>query len=694
MAPFPNEILQEIFININDIKTLHSIILVNRNWCRNGIKYLWKNPFRGDVDLKNHTKIVPLLLKFIVKDKEFMKRFIRENYDKIMKDSHDEQEIEVNVEDNEKAKEKSKDDIKEIDSDISIHSEHKDHGDDDNEDNDDDDELNSHEYDDEYDEYDVDDEEDYDEYYEDSDEYDLEDETDDDDDDDIECSLPSDTSFDYPSFITHIDFHNIFLLVMKYVKDKESKIKNMFNGATSSEKNNLEKGKGKEVLQNDLNDIEIGSFNLDINIPLPEVPEIEQVFGFVFTIMRIIVKRGAIIEKIILHLDENDLFGEPSEREPPTSIFHYNYGFDEKAVEQFITRLDMFFISLFAIAYEKKKMTFKKLRSVEISGCIYKNHVLSSLALLSKNVRVLGINDFNLNDLQEPLMKFIKSQKQLEQVRIKGDSLGYIIDKLGNISGVISSLESQANTLKKLKLTNANIGNDFGFESLLKCKQLENLSLVQVNMRLRHLRIFNHASFPNLKTLKLDFIDYSDGLRMSNSINPFIKIMNNHNMVSNLNVLSIKYEGENNHKLLKGILENCNKNLSSFSTFIIEKQDIPPLFSILKKCINMRKLSLTRSCRLINFGFTVEMAKILPKSLNTLEFIHMVLSDSSLIGFFDNCKVELKQFRLNFHGDHHLDRVVYRGLIEKYSKEKKMVIKEFDMSPDSAPNLEFNVKWE
>ncbi|GBB98555.1 hypothetical protein RclHR1_03260013 [Rhizophagus clarus] len=686
MASFPNEILQEIFININDIKTLYSIILVNRNWCRNGIKYLWRNPFRGDVDLKNHTKIVPLLLKFIVKDKEFMKRFIRENYDKIMKDSHDEkteQEIEVKVEDNEKEKEKNKDDIKKIVGNIDIHDDHKDHDDDDNEDSDDNDELDFDEYDDEYYDYDEDDEDDYDEDYEDSDEYY---DTDDDDDD---CSLPVDISFDYPSFITHIDFHNIFLLVLKYVKNKESKLNN--KEATSSNKNNLEKGKGKENIHNDF---EIGSLNLDINIPLPDVPEIEQVFGFVFTIMRIIVKRGAIIEKIILHLDENDLFGESSEREPPTSIFHYNYGFDEKVVEQFITRLDMFFISLCAIAYEKKKMTFKKLRNVELSGCTYKNHVLSSLALLSKNVKILGVNDFNLNDLQEPLIKFIKSQKQLEQVRIKGDSLGYIIDKLGNISGVISCLESQANTLKKLKLTNANIGNDPGFESLLKCTQLENLSLVQVNMRLRHLRIFNHASFPNLKTLKLDFIDYSDGLRISNSINPFIKIMNNHNMVSNLNVLSIKYEGENNHKLLKGILENCNKNLSSFSTFIIEKQDIPPLFSILKKCINMKKLSLTRSCRLINFGFTVEMAKILPKSLSTLEFIHMVLSDSSLIGFFDNCKVELKQFRLNFHGDHHLDRVVYRGLIEKYSKEKKMVIKEFDMSPDSAPNLEFNVKWE
>ncbi|RIA81464.1 hypothetical protein C1645_744505 [Glomus cerebriforme] len=687
MSPFPNEILQEIFTNINDIKTLHSIILVNRNWCRTGIKYLWKNPFCGDVDLKNHIKIIPLLLKFIVKDKEFMKRFIRENYDRITIDSHDEKinqeindEMEYKEQTNEGIKENDTDEGKKFDRDNNIHNEYEDHDvDDDNEDIDDDDELYFGEYDDYY--YD----DDY-EDYEDSDEYDLEDETDDDD-DDIECSLPSDASFDYPSFITHIDFHNIFVLVTKYVRNKKNKINNKDQGTTSSNQNTLEKGKGEEISHDEFG---IGSFDLDM-IPLPDVPEIEQVFGFVFTIMRIIVNRGAIIEGIILHLDENDLFGEIFEREPPTSIFHYS--FDEKAVEQFITRLDIFFISLFATAYDRKRMTFTNLKYVRLNGCVYKNHVLSSLALLSKNVEVLGIHDFNLNDLQEPLIKFIRSQNQLEQISIKGDSLGYIIDKLGNISGVIDSLNSQANSLKKLKLTNANIGNGPGFKSLLKCKQLESLSLVQVNMRSQHLNIFNQASFPNLKTLKLDFIDYSDGLRTSN-VNPFIKIMHNHNMVSNLNVLSVKYEGENNHKLLKGILENCNNNLSSFSTFIIEKQDIPPLFSILKKCINMKKLSLTRSCRLINFGFTVEMAKILPESLDTLEFIHMVLSDSSLIGFFDNCKVELKKFRLNFHGDHHLDRVVYRGLIEKYSKEKQMVIKELVMSPDSAPNLEFNVKWE
>ncbi|CAI2166345.1 8761_t:CDS:2 [Funneliformis geosporum] len=581
MSTFPNEILQEIFNNVNDIKTLLSIVLVNRNWCRNGIKYLWKHPFRSDVELKKHIEIVPLLLRFIMKDKEFIKRFIYENYDKIMKEIDDE-----------KAEQE----------------------------NDDKDENEGR------------------------------------------------------------------------GNEKKSKVKNKrdeVNPFNFSNEITSEKGNEKEVSQDETEK----GFELDTNFPLPGVPEIDQIFGIVFTIIRIIIKRGATIEGIILRLDETDLFGENPEREAPTSIFHSF--FDETFIDQFISRLDKLFISLFALTHEHQKMSFHKLKHVELSGCIYKNNILSCLTILSKNVKVLRIDDFNLNDLQVPLERFIKSQNQLEQIKIRGDSLGYIIDKLSNISGVISNLETQSNTLKKLKLVNANIGNDLGFEPLLKCKKLENLSLVQVNLKSRHLRIFNRASFPNLKTLKLDFIDYSDGtIRISNGINPFIKIMHNQNMMSNLDVLSIKYEGENNHKLLKGILENCNKNLTSFSGFIIENQDIPYLFSIIKKWDNLKKLSLTRSCRMMNFGFSVEMAKFLPKSLETLEFIHMVLSDSSLVGFFDNCKVELKKFRLNFHGDHQLDRMVYRGLIEKYSKEKKMVIKEFDMSSDSSPNLEFNVRWE
>ncbi|CAG8552139.1 2936_t:CDS:2 [Diversispora eburnea] len=48
MSPnLPNESLQKVFkyIDKDDIKTLHSIVLVNRSWCVNSIKLLWRQPF-------------------------------------------------------------------------------------------------------------------------------------------------------------------------------------------------------------------------------------------------------------------------------------------------------------------------------------------------------------------------------------------------------------------------------------------------------------------------------------------------------------------------------------------------------------------------------------------------------------------------------------------------------------------------
>src|SRR6266498_3270738 len=192
MKTFPNEILQEIFNNVNDIKTLLSIVLVNRNWCRNGIKYLWRHPFRSNIDLKNHIEIVPLLLKFIIKDKEFMKRFICENYDKIMKEIHDEDDEETEQENdvkdenegpnNEEENEKDMDEDKELDNDVDGHVELEDFGLDDDDDDDDREDEDDDELD--FDEYDDDDEDDED--YED---YDFEDDPY--YNDDIECSLPS-----------------------------------------------------------------------------------------------------------------------------------------------------------------------------------------------------------------------------------------------------------------------------------------------------------------------------------------------------------------------------------------------------------------------------------------------------------------------------------------------------------------------
>ncbi|CAI2191526.1 216_t:CDS:2 [Funneliformis geosporum] len=71
-AKLPSETLQHIFNYINDTKTLYSIIQVNHDWCQNGIKFLWKEPFRNDIKLKNHIMILPILLAFV-------------NYEKVLK---------------------------------------------------------------------------------------------------------------------------------------------------------------------------------------------------------------------------------------------------------------------------------------------------------------------------------------------------------------------------------------------------------------------------------------------------------------------------------------------------------------------------------------------------------------------------------------------------------------------------------
>ena len=54
-----NECYQLIFSNIQDTKTLFYVIQVNHVWCENNIVY--------EVDLINHSKIIPVLLSFLKK---------------------------------------------------------------------------------------------------------------------------------------------------------------------------------------------------------------------------------------------------------------------------------------------------------------------------------------------------------------------------------------------------------------------------------------------------------------------------------------------------------------------------------------------------------------------------------------------------------------------------------------------------
>jgi hypothetical protein len=61
------EIITEIlnYIEEDDINTLHSIILINKDWCQVGITYLWKKPFNVKYPFKNLYKIITIILFYL-----------------------------------------------------------------------------------------------------------------------------------------------------------------------------------------------------------------------------------------------------------------------------------------------------------------------------------------------------------------------------------------------------------------------------------------------------------------------------------------------------------------------------------------------------------------------------------------------------------------------------------------------------
>ncbi|GBB98963.1 hypothetical protein RclHR1_03380005 [Rhizophagus clarus] len=61
------EIMTEIlsYVEDDDINTLHSIILINKDWLQVGISYLWKKPFNVKYPFKNLYKIITIILFYI-----------------------------------------------------------------------------------------------------------------------------------------------------------------------------------------------------------------------------------------------------------------------------------------------------------------------------------------------------------------------------------------------------------------------------------------------------------------------------------------------------------------------------------------------------------------------------------------------------------------------------------------------------
>ncbi|CAG8499138.1 3658_t:CDS:1 [Scutellospora calospora] len=66
MSFLPHLCLENIFLNLSqDSKTLHSCILVNKQWCISSIPILWRDPFKLCQCLRKPNKLVPLLNTYL-----------------------------------------------------------------------------------------------------------------------------------------------------------------------------------------------------------------------------------------------------------------------------------------------------------------------------------------------------------------------------------------------------------------------------------------------------------------------------------------------------------------------------------------------------------------------------------------------------------------------------------------------------
>ncbi|CAI2165767.1 17810_t:CDS:1 [Funneliformis geosporum] len=58
----PLETFQLILKDVDDLKSLHSSLLVNKSWCKSTVAFIWNSPFSFDFHPKRMSKVVPILL--------------------------------------------------------------------------------------------------------------------------------------------------------------------------------------------------------------------------------------------------------------------------------------------------------------------------------------------------------------------------------------------------------------------------------------------------------------------------------------------------------------------------------------------------------------------------------------------------------------------------------------------------------
>ncbi|RIA88813.1 hypothetical protein C1645_773886 [Glomus cerebriforme] len=551
VSKLANETLQQIFSYIEDANVLYSIIQVNHNWCENGIKFLWSNPFRDDIDIINHTKILPVLIPFLRKDKLL--------------------------------------DIKNGNNTMVYH-----------------------------------------------------------------IGL-----FDYPRFITHLDYGSCFRIVLKYFETNKDDFECFMDFI---DKQYFEKS--------EISILQIMSDDL----------ELRKILVITLIILTVISHGTPKISWLKIDIKYNDIkrfldvTDEDSEEDEDTDDDERIEVSEIKRRYRIIINIESSF-SCF-LNTDDVKALFVNLKYLELGKLTIKLSILEILSTSCTQLKTIKIEERYFQLIREPLVTLIKNQNHLENLRISGIANSLKLDYEATIFEIFSSLELVARSLKKIKIRGILVTNDETFKFFDKCRNLENLSLDTTYVTFKNLERISLAELPKLCTLKLfDICSDEDDVKKSN---PIQAIFQNKKISLNLRELILLNESIENHNLLGSIGENY-KNLSFFSTQITADSDIPYIFTILNNSPKLEELRLVIPLPYIsnvNTGFITELVKVLPDRINAINFFNLICCLDEYRYFLENCMVNLKYFHVDFSVDiNNYDEFVEFAKI--WSKKKGKEIKNF-----------------
>ncbi|RGB40936.1 hypothetical protein C1646_811006 [Rhizophagus diaphanus] len=548
----PNECYQQIFSNVQDTKTLFSIIQVNHTWCENAIIFLWKNPFRKEIDY-NHTKIIPVLLSFLKKDKN--------------------------------------------------------------------------------------------------------------------------TFFDYPSFITHLDFDNLFRITSKFYDNNENEV-DYFMGLMEQD----------DTLPSIFSKLEYDKW-----------PGFGQIWVIILLILVNMARRRANIQWFKFDIRYNDIKGFLNNNGKENDDVEYFYVDDERIVGSnvemrynIVNKIENIITTFLNLDdFNESKIFFENLEYLELDRSSFKVAILEAFSMC-KNLKTIEIEHPFFQLILRPLVSLIKNQNNLENIIIYGVHNAYMADYHDAIFEIISSLNTAAHSLKRVEICGIKMMNDETFKFIGNCKNLEVLKLEDSYVSIKNFEWIALAEFSKLRSLELVY-NWSNKEYVS-QFNPIQMILQNKSISLNLKSLHLLNTYIKNHNLLKSISENC-RNLINFTTQLTADDDIKYLFNILGNNPNIKEFQLLNPGYPMNLstGFIIDLVKAFPKKTDYIRLVHIVNNLDEFRKFLENCMVDLKFLYVVVSTNNDINE--FGECVKRWSEERKKKIKKLDIF--SIPSdKKILVRWE